>query len=222
MKDQLKKVWSEYGVLLVITSVVILLQTVVGVIIWDRLPETIATHFNVNNEPDGYSSRTFTVFGMPLMLLALHWICLLLSCSGNQKLASADPRVRRLCVYIIPAISLLMVGVTYGNALGIEMDVGRIVLVFLGALFLVLGNYMPKIRHNYTTGIKLPWTLADEEIWNKTHRMAGPVWMIGGLALIACSMFVGDIELAVAVLIMVILVPTVYSLATYMKKYKNK
>lgn len=222
MKDTLKKIWNEYGWLLVLTSAVILLQTVVGVMLWDRLPEQIATHFNVNNEPDGYSSKVFTVFGMPLLLLALQGACLMMSCSGNHKIASADPRVRRLVIYIIPAISLLVMMMTYGHALGMTLDVGRIVYVFLGVLFGVIGNYLPKIHHNYTTGIKLPWTLADEEIWNKTHRMSGPVWVIGGLLLIICGVIGSGIELPIAVIFGLIAIPTAYSLSAYMKKYKNK
>ena len=69
MKEKFKKMWREHRLLLVISSCVILLQTVVGMILWDRLPEQIATHFGFNNQPDGYSSRVFTVFGMPLILL---------------------------------------------------------------------------------------------------------------------------------------------------------
>ena len=76
MKDMMKKVWDEYGWLLVVTTTVILVQTVVGVVLWDRLPDTIVTHFDVNGEPNGYSSKTFTVFGMPLLLLALQAVCL--------------------------------------------------------------------------------------------------------------------------------------------------
>lgn len=222
MKDAIRKIWDEYGVLLLLTAAVILLQTVVGVLLWDRLPETIVTHFDVNGEPNGYSSKEFTVFGMPLLLLALQGVCLLMSCSSNHKIASSDPRIRRLVIYIIPAVSLLVMMMTYGYALGLEMNVSRIVLVFLGVLFAVIGNYLPKLRHNYTTGIKLPWTLADEEVWNKTHRISGPVWMIGGLLLIVCGVMGGGFELAIAVLFGLIAIPTAYSLATYMKKYKNK
>lgn len=222
MKDAIRKIGDEYGVLLLLTAAVILLQTVVGVLLWDRLPETIVTHFDVNGEPNGYSSKTFTVFGMPLLLLALQGVCLLMSCSSHHKISSADPRVRRLVIYIIPAASLLVMMTTYGYALGMKMDVSRIVWVFLGVLFMVIGNYLPKLRHNYTTGIKLPWTLADEEVWNKTHRISGPVWMIGGLLLIVCGVMGGGFELAIAVLFGLIAIPTAYSMSTYMKKYKNK
>ena len=222
MKDKIIRIWEEYGWLLVITTAIVLLQTVVGVMLWDRLPDTLVTHFDVSGEPNGYSSKEFTVFGMPLLLLAVQGICLLASCSGNSKIASADPRVRRLVIFIIPAVSLFVMVMTYGYALDMKMNVGRMVYLFMGALFAVLGNYLPKLRHNYTTGIKLPWTLADEEVWNKTHRMAGPIWMLGGLVMVVCGVMNTGALIPGVVCFNLIAIPTVYSLSVYVKKYKNK
>ena len=89
MKENMKTLFEKHRMLLVITSCIILLQMLVGVVIWDRLPEQIATHFNFRNEPDGWSSKAFTVFGMPLVLLALHWVCLLLSIGFALMLGGA-------------------------------------------------------------------------------------------------------------------------------------
>ena len=72
MREQIRKLFREHGMLLMITSAVILMQMLVGVLLWNRLPETVATHFDFHNEPNGWSSRTFAVFGMPLVLLGLH------------------------------------------------------------------------------------------------------------------------------------------------------
>ena len=222
MMDRIKKIWAEYGWLLVLTAVVILLQTAVGVVLWDRLPDTLVTHFDVNGEPNGYSSKAFTVFGMPLLLLALQGVCLLASCSGNSKIASADPRVRRLVIFIIPAVSLLVMVTTYGHALNMQINMTRLVWLFMGALFVVLGNYLPKLRHNYTTGIKLPWTLAGEEVWDRTHRLSGPIWMLGGLILVVCGAMDTGSLIPILVCFNLIAIPTVYSLSVYVKKYKNK
>ena len=203
--------------LLVITSCVILLQTVVGIAVWDQLPDPIATHFNFRNEPDGWSSKAFTVFGMPLILLALHWICLLASCSPNQmKIYSG--KIKYLLLFMIPTISLLVMVLCYGYALGAPFDIGRIVLVFIGLIFAVTGNYLPKVRRNYTTGIKLPWTMADDENWNKTHRMAAPVWVVCGLALIVCGLIGYTTWFAFAIILVMVFLPTFYSLALHLKK----
>lgn len=207
--------------LLMITSCVILLQTLVGVALWDRLPDPIATHFDFHNEPNGWSSKAFTVFGIPLVLLALHWVCLLVSCSPNHMMKNYNGKIKYLLLFIIPATSLLMMVLCYGYALGERLNVTRMSLVFVGLVFAITGNYLPKIRRNYTTGIKLPWTMADDENWNKTHRMAAPVWVICGLLLIVMGLIGEATWIAPAAIIAAVLLPTVYSFALHLKK-KNK
>lgn len=221
MKKNLKQLWQESGMLLIITSVIILLQTVVGVALWDRLPDPIATHFNFNSEPDGWTSKAFTVFGMPLVLLALHWICLLASCSNYGQMRNYYGKVKYLLLFIIPAISLLVMVLCYGYALGVPFDIGRIVLVFVGVIFAVMGNYMPKVRRNYTTGIKLPWTLTDDENWNKTHRMAAPVWVLCGLLLIVLGLIGYTTWFAFVVICIMVFLPTVYSIALHIRKTRG-
>ena len=202
--------------LLVLSSAVILLQMVIGAALWEQLPERIATHFDFHNQPNGYSSKAFTVFGMPLVLLALHWICLLGGGMTDTKMYSH--KLRRLFLVFIPAISLLMTVLCYGYALGIPLNVGRVVMPFLGVILMVTGNYMPKIRRNPTTGLKLPWTLADDENWYRTHRFAAPVWMLCGLALIVLAVIGYTSWPAMGVIIAAILLPTAYSFALYLKK----
>lgn len=221
MKKNLKQLWQESGMLLIITSVIILLQTVVGVALWDRLPDPIARHFNFNGEPDGWTSKAFTVFGMPLVLLALHWICLLASCSNYGQMRNYYGKVKYLLLFIIPAISLLVMVLCYGYALGVPFDIGRIVLVFVGVIFAVMGNYMPKVRRNYTTGIKLPWTLTDDENWNKTHRMAAPVWVLCGLLLIVLGLIGYTTWFAFVVICIMVFLPTAYSFALHIKKTRG-
>lgn len=220
MKKNLRDVWNEHRMLLIITSCIILLQTLVGVALWDQLPEQIATHFDFHNQPNGWSSKAFTVFGMPLVLLALHWVCLLVSCSPNHMMKNYNNKMKYLLLFIIPATSVLMMVLCYGYALGAPFDIGRIVLVFVGLIFAVTGNYMPKIRRNYTTGIKLPWTMADDENWNKTHRMAAPVWVICGIALMVLGLIGNTNWFAFAIIVVMILLPTAYSFALHMKKKK--
>lgn len=132
MKKNLSELWREHKMLLIITSCVILLQTVVGVALWNRLPDQIATHFDFHNQPDGWSSKAFTVFGMPLVLLALHWISLVVSSAPNIQMKNLHSKVKYLFWWIVPAVSLLMVMICYGYALGVPLNTGRIVLVFLG------------------------------------------------------------------------------------------
>ena len=104
MKTNLKEMWREHRMLLVLTSAIILLQMLVGVLLWDRLPDPMATHFSFSNEPDGWSSRAFAVFGMPLLLLGLHYMCLLISCMPGNRADYVSPKVRRMMLLIVPAV----------------------------------------------------------------------------------------------------------------------
>ena len=217
MKENVKQFLKKNGKALAWSGAVILLQTVVGILLWDRLPDKIATHFGINNEPDGWSGKAFTVFGMPLLMLALQ-VLSVFACTFGQVMRNASFKVQRLTIFIIPACSLLVTVMVYGYALGAPFDIGRIVWVFVGVLFAVVGNYLPKIRRNPTMGIKLPWTLKSDENWNKTHRMAGPIWVIGGLLLIICGLIGSGAVIAIAALIVVILVPMIYSFLLYLRQ----
>lgn len=220
MKKNWKQLWQEHKMLLVITSAIILLQTVVGVALWDQLPEQIATHFGINGEPDGWSSKAFTVFGMPLLLLALHWICLLVESAPNRKKIYSH-KLRYLMMFILPAVALLMMVICYGHALGAGFNVGRVVLPFVGALLAITGNYMPKIRRNPTMGIRVPWTLDDDENWYKTHRFAAPVWVIGGLLLIVLGLIGYTNWFSFCTIFAIIFLPIIYSFALYLKKQNS-
>lgn len=210
-------------IFLIITSLIILLPMLFGYIIWDELPVQIATHFGFDNQPDGYSSRAMTVYGMPLIMLALQWFGVLMM-ELDIKKKNHGPQMIQLVLCIIPVMSVLVMTMTYAYALGIKLNVGFWVTLFLGILFAIIGNYLPKCRQNWTMGIKLPWTLSDADNWNHTHRIAGPVWMAGGLIIACGSFFSSHIVVAIgifAVILLMVLIPTVYSYLYY-KKHRSE
>ena len=197
---------------MILTSVIILLPMVAGILLWGRLPERMATHWGVNGEADGWSSRPVVVFGMPLFLLAIHWLGVWLT-GQDKRNHRQNEKVLQLMFWIAPAISLFGIGSTYASALGQTLPIDRLALLLLGIVFAIVGNYLPKCRQNYTIGIKIVWTLSDEENWNATHRLAGKLWMIGGLLLILCAFLPGTALLWAMPVTLVIMVgvPIVYS-----------
>ena len=205
---------------MIITSAIIILPIAAGLILWDRLPNEIATHFNTQGVADGFSSKPFAVFGLPLILLAVHWICIAAS-SLDPKSKNITGKALTLVLWICPALSLLLSTVTYSFALDYKLNLPVIMNIFFGLLFIVIGNYLPKCRQSYTLGIKLPWTLNSEENWNYTHRLAGKLWVFGGIAII----FAGYLKLywlfAVISAIMVI-IPVICSYGFYVKHDKIK
>lgn len=206
--------------ILALTSAIILLPMLVGLLLWARLPETMVTHFGINNEPNGFMSRAMVVFIMPLALLGLHWLCIFAGKYGWYK--AGGTKLGALVVWIVPAASLFTALVTYGYALNAQLNIARMVTVFVGLVFTVIGNYMPKVTRNYTVGIKLPWTLASEDNWNRTHRFAAPVWVLGGLVLLALGIAgLPSMIPVIVVLVAMVVLPTGYSMILAKKKGGN-
>jgi uncharacterized membrane protein len=201
--------------LLIITSIVILLPILVGLLLWNQLPDALPIHWNAEGEVDGYSSKPFAVFAMPLILLAVHWLAAVVTQTDPKKQNQSE-KVKILVFWLIPAISLLVNLFTYSAALGKSLRVETVMPIFMGLLFMAIGNYLPKCKQNYTVGIKLPWTLHSEENWNRTHRLAGWLWVGSGL-LCAVAGFFGAFLLTVPVLLVMALVPMIYSYALYKK-----
>ena len=91
----------------------------------------------------------------------------------------------------------------------------------MGLLFIIIGNLLPKCRQSYTMGIKLPWTLNNEENWNKTHRFGGKVWVVGGVIIMATA-FAGSFWILLGMLIVMMALPTVYSYCLYRKQTSDE
>lgn len=211
---------KEHKKMLILTSIVTLLPILIGIFLWDKLPAEIATHFGANGQPDDWSSKEFAVFGLPLFLLVIHWICLICT-SSDPKYHRINDKIFTLLIWICPVVSLFCSILTYGYTLNPNLNINTIGKAFVGIIFIIVGNYLPKCRQNYTVGIKIPWTLHDEENWNHTHRMAGWLWMLGGLFFIIMSFFdVTNIFIIVGPMLGMVIVPIIYSYLYHLKHHK--
>ena len=201
---------------LIITSLICLLPMLVGALVYSRLPEQVATHFDLQGNPDGWSSRAFAVFGLPGILLAVN-LLIPFALQADPKHKNMSGALVNIVIWTVPVVSLLCSGLTLGRALGYDLRIEMVLPVFMGLLFILIGNYLPKTKQSYTMGIKLPWTLASEENWNRTHRLAGFLWVLGGAFFIVMS-FIGWSLIAFLIpLALMVFVPTVYSYLLYRK-----
>ena len=206
---------------MIVTSLIILIPVIVGVLLWNQLPDTMATHFGTGGEANGWSSKPFAVFGIPLFVLVCHWVGAMVT-QHDPRYQNINGKIYRLVLSICPLISLLCAVALYPYALGFNVNSAFVGELCVGFLFVVVGNYLPKCRQNYTVGIKLPWTIHDEENWNRTHRLAGWLWMIGGLLILLNAFLrLGGEWLMAAILFIMVLVPTGYSFGYHMK-HKNE
>ena len=201
---------------LIISAIITLLPMIFGIIVWDRLPENIATSFGWNGEITGYSSKMFAVVGLPVMLTFVNLICIIAT-SADPRRKNINNKVFSVVIGIVPVCSLLCGACIYANALGYKISVESIMPVFVGILFFVLGFILPKCKQNYTIGIKLPWTLHDEENWDKTHKLAGKLWIYGGIIMVVSGLF-NLTFLFMAIIFALVIIPTVYSYLLYRKQ----
>ena len=201
--------------LLIVTSLVILLPILAGVALWDQLPDPMPIHWNAAGEIDGWSSKPFAVFGLPFILMAAQWLCLLATGADPKKKNHSDKMIH-LVLWIIPVMSVVLHTITYLTALGYGVRTEVVMPALMGLIFAIIGNYLPKCKQNYTIGIKIPWTLDNEENWNKTHRFAGWLWTFCGVAIMLTG-FLGSFWIFLPIALLMVIVPVLYSYLLHRK-----
>lgn len=213
MREYIKK--NKWMMLL--TSIIIVLPIAVGLVLWDKLPEQVPFHWGINGEVDGWASKPMAVFLLPSVLLVLQWVCVLATTLDPKRKNVTEGKVLGLVLWIIPVLNLFLHVMVWLAAFERDVNVTVILPLFMGALFVVIGNYLPKCKQSYTMGIKLPWTLNDEANWNATHRLAGKIWVAGGLLCMPCALLTGVWAFIVmmGILLTMCIIPAVYSYRYY-------
>jgi uncharacterized membrane protein len=207
-------------VILIVTTIVCLLPLALYAAVYADLPDQVPFHWNVSGEPDSWGAKEF-IWIIPVGMALMNAFVQLMMFITPQK-NNIPHMFKKIVAWIIPIITMILFPVTIFYALGVNISISLVVLLILGILILVLGNYMPKVRPNNVAGIRVPWTLNNEENWNKTNRLAGWLFTIGGLAIIIEAFTMQSIPLAMFIVTMtelaiVTIVPIVYSYSLYKK-----
>ena len=173
-----------------IPLLIVAVAVIASAIVYPRLPEMMPTHWRgMDPQPDGWSSRAFGAWITPVILLGM-WALL-------RILPAIDPRGSNYAKFgdafegIIVSIMLFMLVmhiVILRAALGYPVAMERVVPVGLGVLFVVIGNLLPRARPNWFVGIRTPWTLSSDRVWEKTHRFGGRVFVAGGMVIVLASL----------------------------------
>lgn len=206
---------------LFMTTLVCILPMIFGAFVYESLPAHMPIHWNVSGKIDGYASKMFVVFGLPLLMVLLQWICLFFACHDPKK-TNYPEKMKQLLLWIIPSIACILQIMTYLVCFGYDIAIETIVPVLVGIIFILIGNYLPKVKQNYTLGIRLPWTLNDKTNWLKTNRLTGYIMVIGGFAIIASFTINKIFEVFIGVIVILIVVPTAYSYSLYKKGNKHE
>ena len=188
----------------------------VAVSLWayPQLPPTVATHWNVRGDADGFSSRLVAVSIMPLVILGMTGLF--------NVLPMLDPRRANYSKFIgtywliANAVILFILighGMIVATGLGYPVKIGRTMPIGVGLLFIVLGNYLTRVEPNWFIGIRTPWTLSSDTVWRKTHRTGGWLMVLGGAAIAACAFFppAAFLPLFIAAVLLMAVIPIVQS-----------
>jgi len=165
-----------------IPLLIVVAAFIASAVVYPRLPETMPTHFDMSGQPNGWSSRLFGAWIMPLFLLFMWGLV--------RVLPAIDPRGDNYAKFggafegIIVSIMLFMLGihiVVLRASLGHPAAMQHVLPVGIGVLFIAIGNLLPRARPNWFVGIRTPWTLSSDRVWEKTHRLGGRLFVAGGV-----------------------------------------
>jgi len=151
---------------------------------YQSLPPTVATHWNLRGTPDGFSSRFVAVAIGPLLIIGITLLF--------NVLPKVDPRRENYLSFLstywlfanaLMVFMLIIHAVVLASGMGYSVRIDRLMPLFVGLLFVVIGNYLTRVEPNWFVGIRTPWTLSSDRVWRKTHRTGGWLMVLGGLAL---------------------------------------
>ena len=207
--------------MIIISALITLVPIIAGVILWDKLPDMVPSHWGVNGEVDDYVSKPMFVFGMPLILVALILVGSIATAT-DPKNANHGKKPLILVYAIIPALSIILSTFTYCSALGVDVPMLNLCVAVVGTLLIFVGNYLPKCEPSYTIGIRIAWTLNSDKNWVATHRFAGKVWFIGGVVVALSALLPVNVLpwVVFSVFVITALVPVIYSFV-YFKNHQS-
>ena len=199
----------------------------IAVSIWayPQLPPTVATHWNLRGEPDGFSSRLLAVAIMPVITLAITGIFNVLP-RLDPRHQNYDKFIGTYWLFANAVIVFLLVahGLMLATGLGYSVRIDRLMPIGIGVLFIVLGNYLTRVEPNWFVGIRTPWTLSSDTVWRKTHRTGGWLMVVGGFIIGACAFLPHGalLPLLIAAILIMAVIPIVQSYVLWKREQHDR
>lgn len=177
--------------MLLVSVLVVLIMFAFSIWAWFQLPlgASIPVHWGINGEANRYGGKAEGLLLMPMIAMALSVLFYFLPQLDpkGENILRSGTAYRALWIVLL-MFFLGMHSVTTLIALGVNLQINRFILPAISVLMIVMGNYLGKIRQNYLMGIRTPWTLANEEVWNKTHRLGGRLFVVSGIVSLLASL----------------------------------
>lgn len=205
---------------------IVLSSGLIGVTLYPYLPEQIAVHFNISGEPDDFAGKNFAVFFFPFFNAALFFLMIWLprldpKRENYQRFAKSYTVVRWALMLFLVMIHLFILYYAWAEEQNLkQIDISDVVPLTLGLLYVIIGNYLTQARQNYFFGIRTPWTLENETVWRKTHRLGGRLFVLSGIAAMASVLLPEIYRFAVVVggILLSSIVTIIYSYLIFRKE----
>lgn len=200
--------------------VIVLLPFLYLAYVWNTLPDKVPLHWNIKGEIDRYGDKTELILIpllLPLLIYVLFTIIPKIDPKGRIKyMGNKYNTLKTILTLFMSVLSLVIIYIAQHESLYNP----NYIILLIGLLFAVLGNYFKTLRSNYFIGIKTPWTLENETVWKETHKLAGKMWLIGGIVIILASLLFNEranLTLFAIITVTITLIPVVFSYMRFQK-----
>ena len=199
---------------------IIALSFILGIFLYPQMPDKMASHWNIDGQVDSYMSKFWGVFLMPIISVGLLFVFMLI-----PKIDPLKENIEKFRKYFDKFIILIILYLSYIHFLsivwnlGARFDIGQFIMPAMGILFYYIGVLIQNSKRNWSIGIRTPWTLSSEKVWDKTHKIAGKLFKVAGIIAFLGIFFSRNAIFFVIVPVILIIVYTfIYSYFEYKKE----
>ncbi|HEY5433545.1 MAG TPA: DUF1648 domain-containing protein [Coriobacteriia bacterium] len=196
---------------------------VAGAVVYSRLPASIPMHWGISGAPDSFWPKSFgSVFFMPLMSLGLYALLVVVPfLDPRRRSLKLSFRAYNILIDAIVGLEAVIFAATLIAAFNNGFDVAKVVLISVGLLFAVIGNYMTTVKQNWTFGVRVSWTLSDEVVWRKTNRLGGYLFVVAGALTIVSAFLPGPwaFGLMMSAILGILVITYVYSYLLFRSRH---
>ena len=201
---------------LFVSAVFLAIAVGVAVWLWPHMPARVPNHWDVHGQANGYAPRFWSVAMWPLLIGALAVLTVLLPAISPRRFEITPfAGIFGALMLAIQGVMLVLGIAAMLAGAGHVVPMTTVALLAVGVLLMVLGNYMGKLRRNFFMGVRTPWTLASEAVWERTHRLAGWLFVLAGMVMVIAAPITAARWLSLGVVAVACLVPTVCSYFIY-------
>lgn len=186
--------------------------------VWNELPSKVPMHWNIKGEIDRYGDKSELII-IPFLLPLLVYLIFLVvpKIDPKNKLNQMGGKLQAIKFLLTTLMSILALFIIY-TAKNQSFTNPNYIVIIIGVLFIVIGNYFKTIKPNYFIGIRTPWTLENETVWKKTHKLGGKMWFIGGILIVILSLILNkSLSFTIFMIItgVITIIPIAYSYLIY-------